>query len=629
MNPDGRPAPPASIEERVAAFLEHASASDTDAIAAFLATLAADEREEARSLIQSARLASSVFPRQIRADTVLGGRYRVLNQIGSGGMGKVFSAIDEQLERRVAVKVLDSLAIGDPTKEQMFQKESRLLAALQHPGIVSVHELGRDGDLAYLAMDLVDGVSIAEVISRVRELSIAATGGEVRVPHSAEVLEQVLARPTPHGQTSLVRPHSWIETAARILTEIARTVEAAHGCGVLHRDLKPSNVMLRGGALPVVLDFGLAGSTDSAGGEVTQGLYGSLSYLAPEQAASHRVGNDPRTDVYQLGLILYELLTLKRAFPGHELGPVLERIRLGACERPRKLNPDVPPELEAICWMATEHRPEHRYATARELREDLERFLSGTEVPLAARGRVRRLAVRQVRYFARRNPRTMAAAAVALVAVSITWAAYRHFTRWSPPELDFLALSTNQPTPTRLLPESTLSVDDNVLVKLTSRSPSILYALWISQDGDMSYVKPVHLSDGAETESNTKGWAKTAEAGRQTLHGGKLERPHGESPRAGLRVIACPEPQPLFEAWFDELDVAAADWGEEGGVPNATATLMLQGFFNPTRGGTSLAQLPDSEKKLIQRALQEESQDSKSPWVLGSWRYEGQWVVRK
>jgi hypothetical protein len=166
-----------------------------------------------------------------------------------------------------------------------------------------------------------------------------------------------------------------------------------------------------------------------------------------------------------------------------------------------------------------------------------------------------------------------------------------------------------------------------VLVQIRSRSPAALYALWVSQDGEKSYVKPLRLSAADEGATGAVGWAQEAPAGRATFHGGKLEQPRGADPRAGLRVIACEEPQPLFEAWFDELEVAAADWDAEGGVPNATATMMLQGFFNPTRGGTSLAELPESERKRIQLALQEESQDSKAPWVLGSWRYEGQWRV--
>jgi hypothetical protein len=172
--------------------------------------------------------------------------------------------------------------------------------------------------------------------------------------------------------------------------------------------------MLTGGANPVVLDFGLAGSSEGLHGAVTQGLYGSVAYLAPEQARSHAVGTDPRTDVYQLGLVLYEMLTLRRAFPGNAIGDVLERIQHGRFPVPRKVHRLVPRELEAICLRAIELDPARRYQSARELREDLERWLGGHELPLALRaGRLRRT-LRRARWHVRQRPWLSLAAGLVL-----------------------------------------------------------------------------------------------------------------------------------------------------------------------------------------------------------------------
>jgi hypothetical protein len=180
--------------------------------------------------------------------------------------------------------------------------------------------------------------------------------------------------------------------------------------------------MLQGGGHPVVLDFGLAGSPDLSTGAVTESLYGSVCYLAPEQARTQKVGMDPRTDVYQLGLILYEMLTLRRAFPGAAIGEVLKKIETGFFELPRRVDPRVPRDLEAICTMALEVQPDRRYSGARAMREDLERWLEGRS-PLASRSARWRSLVRTARYTGRRHPVLAGAAAVvlALGAGALAW----------------------------------------------------------------------------------------------------------------------------------------------------------------------------------------------------------------
>lgn len=169
------------------------------------------------------------------------------------------------------------------------------------------------------------------------------------------------------------------------------------------RDLKPGNLMLRGDATPIVLDFGLGGRMEGEAGELTRRLFGSAWYVAPEQVRAGETGSDPRSDIYQLGLLLYEFLTLRRAFPGDDVSAVLRQIDIGAFQKPRKLNRGIPVDLEATTLKAMELRPDRRYQTAREFREDLERFLSGMGRPTAVSGGVLSLFLRDGRYLLRRN----------------------------------------------------------------------------------------------------------------------------------------------------------------------------------------------------------------------------------
>jgi hypothetical protein len=188
---------------------------------------------------------------------------------------------------------------------------------------------------------------------------------------------------------------------------------------VLHRDLKPANVMLQGGGHPVLLDFGLGGRVQPIAGAVTQQLYGTVAYLAPEQIENDRVGNDPRTDVYQMGLVLYEFMTRHRAFPGHDSYRTMTDIRLGRFATPRTIDPEVPPELEDIALQALEYSSVRRYSDAGALREDLERFVAGA-LPAAARGRSGRSLRRRVRHFLRRYRIAVLVGLVALATFALS-----------------------------------------------------------------------------------------------------------------------------------------------------------------------------------------------------------------
>ena len=552
-----------SPEDLAAEFLDKRSAGETADESAFLGRLKDDAaRKEFRALIAAAGCAERGLPRAVTGGTLLAGRYRILESIGQGGMGRVFAAVDEKLGCRVAVKLLDPLAQGNREREELFQKESRVLAELKHPGIVAVHDAGRDGSYTYIVMDLVVGTSLADVLDKARSQLVLSARGNRLPARDGALLTRAIGKPLQDGRGDLVEARDWYRSCARVLLEITRTIEAAHGKKVVHRDLKPQNVMIQGGGSPVVLDFGLAGSPELSTGMVTEALYGSVCYLAPEQARSQKIGMDPRTDVYQLGLILYEMLTLRRAFPGTAIGEVLQRIETGFYELPRKVDPRVPRDLEAICTMALEVSPERRYSGAREMREDLERWLEG-RAPVASRSAPWRTLARTTRYTARRHPVMAAAAAVVLTfgigslvwgLGSETWTSIRPF-RYDPATKQFFQLP----------PEgSQVHADEWLGVSLGSTEETYVYTFsWFGREGEERYVAPWKTAfredpnRALEKKKPGELWglrvpATGAENERELLCS-LVAKDSEPGAVEALIVLASPVERPEFETWMDSI----------------------------------------------------------------------------
>ncbi|HET6573538.1 MAG TPA: serine/threonine-protein kinase [Fimbriiglobus sp.] len=343
----------------------------------------------------------------LRLDTGLApgdrlGEFEIVREVGRGGMGVVYEAVQPSLGRRVALKVLPLAAALSAKQLQRFQTEAHAAAQLHHANIVSVHAVGCDRGVHYYAMQFIDGMPLDKFIRDLR-------GVEGRAGGSTSTMD-LRAGPTAPGTTSRPgRGRETYRTLARIGAQVADALDYAHEAGVVHRDVKPGNLVLDSKGIVWVTDFGLAQVTARAGLTQTGDVFGTLRYMSPEQAAGRRGEVDHRTDVYSLGATLYELLTLMPVFAGSDRRKLLHRILNMEPVPPRVVDRSVPVELETIVLKALAKAPADRYATAGEMAADLRRFLE--DRPVLAR---RPTWAGRARKWVRRHPAAVGAVVVAL-----------------------------------------------------------------------------------------------------------------------------------------------------------------------------------------------------------------------
>jgi tetratricopeptide (TPR) repeat protein/serine/threonine protein kinase len=368
------------------------------------------------------------------------GDFRIVREVGRGGMGVVYEAEQLSLGRRVALKVLPLAAALDPRGLQRFQNEARAAAGLHHTNIAPVYAVGSEHGIPYYAMQFIDGQTLAKVIADLRlqladfnkqPLASLPDGAAPTGPYSPEAACQSAIRhpQSAIGSTSPVallstegglRGREYYRAVAGLGVQAAEALDCAHQLGVVHRDIKPANLMVEAGGHLWVTDFGLARVQADASITTPGDVVGTLRYMSPEQALAKRAVIDHRTDVYSLGATLYELLTLRPAFPGKDRQEIMRQIAFEDPPVPRRLNRGVPAELEAVVLKAMEKSPTDRYGTAQELADDLRRWLD--DRPILAR---RPSWVRRTARWARRHKPLVGAALAVLVMAAVlgggTW----------------------------------------------------------------------------------------------------------------------------------------------------------------------------------------------------------------
>jgi len=307
------------------------------------------------------------------------GDFRLISLIGEGGMGQVWEAEQLSLGRTVALKFIRQDRVSE-RQLSYFEREARAGGRLSHPGIVAVFDFGESDGIAWIAMEMVEGCwTLRDFLD------------------DALKLERL--------------PDGYDRNVAAFVAHLALALQAAHDAGVIHRDLKPQNVLVTSEEMPKIADFGLARITGEVGVSQTGDFVGTYYYMSPEQVAAKRMGIDHRTDIFSLGVVMYEMLTLRRPFEGDTSQQVATKIVVSDPPDMRLIRSKVPADLAVICGKALEKDPSRRYATAGELAADVERHLKHVPIlatPPTARDRIVK--------WTRRNPTRSVAAALGALA---------------------------------------------------------------------------------------------------------------------------------------------------------------------------------------------------------------------
>ena len=336
--------------------------------------------DEASRSPDSASPASHFTGPEVSASERMIGNYRILEEIDRGGMGIVFRAWDVNLNRGVALKMIRSGRMATDSDVQRFRAEAKAAARLDHPGIVPVHDVGTHEGHPYFSMAFIEGKNL-DAYHRLRKLTV--------------------------------------EEACSLIRDVALAIDHAHENGLVHRDLKPANILVDNSGRPRITDFGLAKSLETDDGLTGTGeILGTINYMSPEQAAARNDQVDRTTDIYSLGAILYFLCTGRPPFETDNPVDTLLRILDSEPTMANRLNHSVPNDVAVICMRCLEKEPANRYQTARELADEIERFLLGDPIEASRTGLVTRF-----RKWSRREP-SLVGHLVGLGLIELTRATY-------------------------------------------------------------------------------------------------------------------------------------------------------------------------------------------------------------
>lgn len=333
------------------------------------------------------------------------GDFHLIREIGRGGMGIVYEAVQRSLGRRVAVKVLPLAAAMDTRRLDRFHNEAQAAARLHHTNIVPVYAVGCERSVHFYAMQLIEGHSLADVIEQLRALPVmmqgtrpgntatAAAKTEIvnypgRVEAPPDTPAQTPAAPLSGSAADLsslrgTNRRAYARAVANFGMQVAEGLEYAHRAGIVHRDIKPANLLLDAQGVVWITDFGLAQFYIEGDLTLTNDVIGTMRYMSPEQASGRAAVLDQRTDVYSLGTTLYEMLTLRPAVTGHTHAELLRKLTEEEPAAPRSIDRTIPREIEIILGKAMAKAPDERYESAREFADDLRRFLH--DEPIKAR----------------------------------------------------------------------------------------------------------------------------------------------------------------------------------------------------------------------------------------------------
>jgi serine/threonine protein kinase len=367
--------------------------------------------------------------------------YEIEGVLGHGGMGIVYRAVQNKLNRSVALKVLPAVVgSANPSMVARFRREATAAARLHHTNIVPIYDFGESHNSYYYAMEMITGQPLSVFIRRLADhdaagASAARLADLLRLVSKAErdFSTDSEAREVPDASGSAAgssgsRSRIYYRQVAQWIADAAEALHYAHGEGIIHRDVKPANLIVSTEGRIMLTDFGIAKNTAEQSLTVTGSLVGTLRYTSPEQAMAKRVAVDHRTDIYSLGATMYELLCFQPAFLGDDEKEILGAIIAEDPTPPRRIAPTVPSELETICLKTLEKSPGARYSTARAMAEDVRRYLH--DLPIVAK---RPGPIRRSIKFAKRHKVgvTIVAAAILVTGASLYAALFQRAARES------------------------------------------------------------------------------------------------------------------------------------------------------------------------------------------------------